>query len=50
MIALFLGQGYLRYSAEYPVPEIPGFVDVIKQVGIVNNRGAGSEMSSGQAW
>jgi cytochrome c peroxidase len=49
-IALFLGQGYFRYSAEQPVEEIPVFVDVSRQAGIVNNRLAGIEMSTGQAW
>lgn len=49
-IALFLGQGYLRYSAGQPVEEIPVFADVSRQAGIVDNRVAGIEMSSGQAW
>jgi enediyne biosynthesis protein E4 len=49
-IALFLGQGYLRYSAGQPVPEAPVFVDVSSQAGIVDNRVAGIEMSAGIAW
>ena len=49
-IALFLGQGYLRYSAGQSIEEISVFVDVSHQAGIVNNRVAGIEMSTGQAW
>ena len=50
VIALFLGQGYLRYSAGGPVEEIPVFADVSRQAGIVDNRVAGIEMSAGIAW
>jgi len=49
-IALFLGQGYLRYAAEHPVEEPSTFVDVSKQTGIVDNRVPGIEMAAGQAW
>ena len=49
-IALFLGQGYLRFIAENPLEEPAAFVDVSRQAGIVNNRVAGIEMAAGQAW
>ena len=49
-IALLLGQGYLRYAASHPVIEPAVFADVSKQTGIVNNRVAGIEMATGQAW
>jgi hypothetical protein len=48
-IALFLGQGYLRYSAEHPLKN-SRFRGCQRQAGIVNNRVAGIEMSTGQAW
>ena len=50
LIALFLGQGYLRFVAENSVEELPVFVDVSRPAGIVNNRIAGIEMAAGQAW
>lgn len=50
LIALFLGQGYLRFVEQNPVEEPPVFADVSKQAGIVNNRVAGIEMATGQAW
>jgi len=50
-IALFLlGRGYLRFVAQNPVDEPAIFADVSKQAGVVNNRVAGIEMSTGQAW
>jgi len=49
-IALLLGQGYLRFVSAQPVIEPPVFLDVSKQTGIVNNRVAGIEMATGQAW
>jgi len=50
-IALFLlGRGYLRFVAQNPVEEPAIFADVSKQAGVVNNRVAGIEMSTGQAW
>ena len=49
-IALFLGQGYLYFKATQPAGEIPIFTDVSRQTGIVDNRLAGIEMASGQAW
>ena len=49
-IALFLGQGYLRYTTENPVDQPSIFTDVSIQAGIVNNRVAGIEMVAGQAW
>jgi len=49
-IALFLGQGYLRFVAQNPAKEPPVFVDVSKPAGIINNRVAGIEMVAGQAW
>jgi cytochrome c peroxidase len=49
-IALFFGQGYLRYMAEHPPDQPSIFVDVSKLAGIVNNRAAGIEMSTGIAW
>ena len=49
-IALFLGQGYLRFVAQNPIKEPSVYVDVSKQAGIVNNRIAGIEMVAGQAW
>jgi cytochrome c peroxidase len=49
-IALFFGQGYLRFVAQNPVEASPVFVDVSKQTGIVDNRVAGIEMTTGQAW
>lgn len=49
-IALFFGQGYLRFVAAQPIAETPIFVDVSKQTGIINNRVPGIEMATGQAW
>ena len=49
-IALFLGQGYLRFIAETPADEAPVFADVSRLAGIVDNRVAGIEMATGQAW
>lgn len=49
-IALFLGQGYLRYAAQHPLEEPPVFADVSREAGVVNNRIAGIEMSAGIAW
>lgn len=49
-IALFFGQGYLRFAAAQPIANAPIFVDVSKQTGIVNNRVPGIEMATGQAW
>ena len=49
-IALLLEQGYLRYSAQHSMPSPPVFADVSKKAGIVNNRVAGIEMATGQAW
>ena len=50
VIALLLGQGYLRFVEEHPVEEPQTFVDMSRQAGIVNNRVAGIEMATGQAW
>jgi len=50
LIALYLSQGYLRFISENPIEEPPVFVDVSRQAGIVNNRVAGIEMATGQAW
>lgn len=50
LIALFLAQGYLRFSAQPPAEEPPVFVDVSRQTGIVNNRLPGIEMTAGIAW
>jgi cytochrome c peroxidase len=49
-IALFLGLGYFRFVSTQPVEKISTFVDVSRQTGIVNNRVAGIEMATGQAW
>ncbi|HEX2992143.1 MAG TPA: hypothetical protein VHO49_15765, partial [Anaerolineales bacterium] len=49
-IALLLGQGYLYFTASQSMEEPPVFVDVSRQAGIVDNRLAGIEMASGQAW
>ena len=49
-IALFLGQGYSHFVAQNPVEASSAFVDVSKAAGIVNNRVAGIEMTTGQAW
>jgi len=49
-IALFIGQGYLRFVAQNPIQASPVFVDISKAAGIVNNRVAGIEMATGQAW
>lgn len=49
-IVLFLGQGYLRFSAMNPVEAPPVFAEVSRKAGVVNNRVAGIEMSAGIAW
>jgi cytochrome c peroxidase len=49
-IALFLGQGYLYFRSTHKAEEMPVYMDVSRQAGIVNNRVAGIEMSTGQAW
>lgn len=50
-IALFLlGRGYLRFVAQNPADEPVIFADVSRQTGIVDNRVAGIEMTTGQAW
>jgi cytochrome c peroxidase len=49
-IALLLGQGYLYFRSLRQVEEVPVYVDVSRQAGLVNNRLAGIEMSTGQAW
>jgi len=49
-MALFFGQGYLHFAAQNPVDVPSIFADVSKAAGIVNNRVAGIEMTTGQAW
>jgi hypothetical protein len=49
-IALLLRQGYLRYAALNPIKQPALFADASRQAGIVDNRVAGIEMATGQAW
>jgi cytochrome c peroxidase len=49
-ITLFLGQGYLHFISENTIEDLPVFVDVSRQAGIIDNRAAGIEMAAGQAW